>query len=137
MLLKQGYLFTHFVSHEKIIEEQKVEYYLALNKTHAIWKSDNENIAPWLLFFLNVIKAQSVDALKIVSEETIEHLLSEKQLEVWKWIHEEEDTFTRKDLISAFGYPARTVESIIKKLYDMNRLEKLGEGRATRYKLKR
>ncbi len=137
MLLKQGYLFTHFVSHEKLIETQKVDYYLALNKTQASWKSDKENIAPWLLFFLNVIKAQSAEALKLVSEETIDHLLSEKQLEIWRWINEKGDTFTRKDLIAAFGYPARTVESIIKKLYDSNRLEKLGEGRATRYKLKR
>ncbi len=133
MLLKQGYLFTHFVSHEKIIESQKVDYYLALNKTQSSWKTQNENITPWLLFFLNVIKAQSAEALKLVSEETIDHLLSEKQLAIWRWINERGDAFTRKDLISAFGYPPRTVESIIKKLYDMNRLEKLGEGRATRY----
>lgn len=137
MLLKQGYLFTHIVSHEKLIESQKVDYYLALNKTQSSWKTQNENITPWLLFFLNVIKAQSAEALRLVSEETIDHLLSEKQLAIWRWINETEDTFTRKDLISVFGYPARTVESIIKKLYDMNRLEKLGEGRATRYILKR
>lgn len=136
MLLKQGYLFTQLVSHERIIEANKVDYYLALNKTQSSWKSDNENIVPWLQFFLKVIKIQSSEALKLVDGETIDHLLSEKQLDVWTWINKNSNEFSRKDVIANFGYPARTVESIIKKLYDMNRLEKMGQGKATRYKLK-
>ncbi len=135
MLLQQGYLFTHIVSHERIIEANKVDYYLALNKTQNTWKTDSENIGPWLLFFLKIVHSQSSQALKIIEGDTIEYLLSEKQLALWNWANEHRHDFSRKTAIEALGFPARTVESIIKKLVDLKRLETLGEGRATRYRL--
>jgi Fic family protein len=135
MLLQQGYLFTQVVSHERLIEATKLDYYLALNKTQSTWKTDSENIAPWLLFFLNIIKSQSVQALKIIAGDNIEYLLSEKQLALWQWVNLQDGAFNRSDAINALGFPARTVESIIKKLVDLKKLEPIGQGRATRYKL--
>jgi Fic family protein len=135
MLLQEGYLFTSIVSHEKIIEANKVDYYLALNKTQASWKTKREDISPWLLFFLDVIKAQSDQALKIIEGDNIEYLLSQKQLEFWHWILENPDNeFNRRDAVKALEFPERTVESIIKKLTDLKRLERRGKGPATRYK---
>jgi len=135
MLMQHGYLFTQIVSHERIIEANKIDYYLALNKTQFTWKTENEDITPWLLFFLNVIKTQSTQALKIIGEDNIEYLLSEKQLTLWKWANERVTEFSRKDAIEALGFPPRTVESIIKKLVDLKRLVPLGQGKATRYRL--
>ena len=45
-------------------------------------------------------------------------------------------TFSRKDVIEALGFPPRTVEACIKKLRDLNKISKVGEGRATRYTIK-
>ena len=135
LLLQQGYLFAQVVSHERIVEANKVDYYLALNKTQTTWKSDTEDITPWLVFFLNVIKAQSSQALKIIEGDNIEYLLSEKQLALWSWANERASEFSRKDAVDALGFPERTVESIIKKLVDLKRLSRLGQGKATRYKL--
>jgi len=136
MLLQERYLFTSIVSHEKIIEAQKVDYYLALNKTQSTWKTENEDISAWLLFFLNVIKAQSTQALKIMEGDTIDYLLSEKQLAFWQWINEQSTVeFTRKNAVEALGFSERTIESIIKKFFDLKRLKRLGQGRATRYAL--
>ena len=135
MLLHHGYLFTRIVSHERIIEANKINYYLALNKTQNTWKTDQEDITAWLQFFLNVIKEQSNQALKIIEGDHIEYLLSEKQLALWSWASNLSNAFSRKDAIKALGFPERTVESIIKKLFDSKRLERLGQGRATRYKI--
>lgn len=136
MLLQHDYFFTAIASHEKIIESRKLEYYRALNKTQSTWKTDHEDISPWILFFLSVIKAQSQEALKMIQGDQIENQLSEKQLALWQWIHENPDSiFARKDAVLALGFPLRTVEAIIKKLFDLKRLEKLGEGKATRYRL--
>ncbi len=135
MLLKENYLFTQVVSHERLIESNKADYYLALNKTQNTWKTKKEDISPWLIFFLNVIKKQSDQALKIIEGDDIEYLLSDKQQALWVWAKDKK-IFGRKDAIEALGFPARTVESIIKKLLDLKRLEKLGEGKATRYKVK-
>lgn len=136
MLLQQGYRFTSVVSHERIIEANKADYYLALNKTQSTWKTGIEDISPWLLFFLHVVKAQSDQALKIIEGDNIEYLLSEKQLALWRWAQTKQGEFTRSGAIAALGFPARTIETIIKKLINLNRLERLGQGKATRYRVK-
>ncbi len=135
MLLQKGYHFTALTSHEKLVEANKADYYLALNKTQTTWKTEQEDISLWLLFFLKVISRQAEDALALLEERNIDHLLSQKQLELWQWANTlPNKQFSRKDAVEALGFPSRTVESIIKKLLDMKRLERLGQGRATRYK---
>jgi Fic family protein len=136
LLLQQGYMFTGLVSHEKSIEERKADYYLALNKSQSSWKSEREDLYPWLSYFLGIVKAQADAALAIIQDDRIEDLLSEKQLALWQWAQRRnEPIFGRKDAIEALGFPARTVEATIKKLVDMKRLERLGQGRATRYRV--
>lgn len=133
LLLQHGYLFTTISSHERIIEQQKVDYYLALNKTQNTWKSEQEDISSWLLFFLEVVKEQSAQALQFIEHDSVEHLLSAKQLELWQWAREQVE-FSRKDAVAALGFSPRTVEAIIKKLVQLKCLTRLGQGRATHYK---
>jgi Fic family protein len=135
LLLQNGYAFTQVVSHERIIEANKVAYYVALNKTQSTWKTEEENLTPWLLYFLDIIKKQSVQALKIIEGDNIEYLLSQKQLALWQWATHYQGEFQRKDAVAALSLSVRTVESIIKKLVDLKRLEKIGQGRAIRYKV--
>lgn len=135
MLLQHGYSFTQIVSHERIIEANKVDYYIALNKTQSTWKTAEEDIMPWLTFFLNVIKTQSSQALRIIEGDNIEYLLSEKQLALWRWANNEAKEFSRKDAVAALHFPERTVESIIKKLLNLKRLERIGQGQASRYRV--
>lgn len=135
LLLQNGYAFTQVVSHERIIEANKVDYYLALNKTQSTWKTATENIGPWLLYFLDIMRKQSSQALKIIEGDNIEYLLSEKQLALWQWAVNYDGEFGRKDAVAALSFPVRTVESIIKKLVDLKRLERIGEGRAIRYRV--
>ncbi len=137
MLLKHGYFFATVVSHERLIEANKVDYYLALNKTQSSWKSESEDISAWLIFFLTIIKEQSKQALKILEGDNVEYLLSEKQLVLWNWVNERNSEFGRKDAIEALGFPPRTIESHIKKLVELKRLDVLGQGSATRYRLKK
>ena len=136
MLLKQNYQFTTIVSHEKIIEEHKIDYYYALNKSQMNWKKDHEDITPWILFFLMVVKSQATRAMALLESVTIGHLLSGKQESLWLWaLQNKESLFSRKDAVSALEFPQRTVESIIKKLVTLKKLQRLGQGKATRYKV--
>lgn len=138
LLLQHGYGFTAFVSHEKLIEARKADYYLALNRAQGSWKSKKEDVTPWLAYFLSIVKAQADQAIALIEGDNIEALLSEKQLALWQWAQaRNEPTFGRKDAVEALGFPARTVESIIKKLLDLKRLERIGAGRSTRYRISR
>jgi Fic family protein len=137
LLLQHGYNFTALVSHEKLIEARKADYYLALNRTQGSWKSKKEDITPWLSYFLSIVKAQANQAIALIEEDNIEALLSEKQLVFWHWVQtRNEPTFSRKDAVEALEFPLRTIEAIIKKLVELKRLERIGEGRATRYKIR-
>jgi len=135
MLLQHGYDFVSVVSHERLIEANKAGYYyLALNKTQQSWKTPSEDVTPWLLFFLKIVRSQSELALQLLEGDSFDHLLSEKQLVFWRWVSASPGKeFSRKAAMEALGFPARTVESIIAKLLEMKRIQRLGEGRATRY----
>lgn len=82
-----------------------------------------------------MVEKQSQQALKIIAGDTIEYLLSEKQLALWKWIHTLGQEFARKDAVKALGFPERTVESIIKKLVELKKIERIGQGKGTRYRI--
>jgi len=127
LLLQNGYNFTRLVSHEKLIEDRK----------QSSWKTDAEDISAWMAYFLDIVKGQAQEAMKIIEEDRIEGLLSEKQLALWQWAQRQNDQiFSRKEATDALGFPPRTVEAIIKKLLDLKKLERLGTGRATRYKVR-
>lgn len=134
LLLRAGYKFAAVASHEKLIEARKADYCLALNRTQRTWKTEREDISPWLLFFLETVRQQSLEALEILSGGQVENLLSQKQLALWRWANGAGE-FSRKTAVEALAMPPRTVESIIKKLLDLKKLERMGEGRATRYRV--
>jgi Fic family protein len=135
LLLQQGYEFIPFVSHEKIIEENKADYYLALNKTQKKWKTKKEDMCPWMSFFLSVIHKQSELAIDLLKKEPIEVFLSEKQLLVWQFALKA-TTFSRKEVIESTKLSPRTAEEAVKKLLKMKKIERFGEGRATRYRIR-
>lgn len=137
MLLQSGYEFVSVVSHERVIEARKADYYLALNKAQSSWKSKKEDVSAWVLYFLNILCEQARQALKILEGDDIDYLLSEKQLGLWRFANQcGEKTFSRKEAIDVLGYPPRTVEACIKKLLNLKRITKVGEGRATRYSVR-
>jgi len=86
LLLKEGYVFMPYVSHEKLVEDNKSDYYLALVKSQKTFGKQTENIFPWLNFFLNILLAQSEMAIRLLESEDVEKLLSPKQLEVWNYL---------------------------------------------------
>ena len=55
LLLKFGYNFVSYISFERIIEENKDSYYLALRKTQSTLKLDVVEWDYWLMFFLQSI----------------------------------------------------------------------------------
>lgn len=133
LLLKNGYTYTPYISHEKLVEDNKNSYYLALNKSQKTWKSKKEDITPWLFFFLTIFLKQTQLAVELLAKESIEHLLSEKQRLVWEYIQTKE-TVSPKEVREELKMPVGTVLQILTKLLDLKKIKRLGEGRATRYK---
>ena len=134
LLFQAGYEFCPFVSHEKIIEDNKADYYIALNQTQQSWKSEEEDVSSWILFFLKVLETQSQQALALMTDEPTELFLSDLQRQVWDYANNVE-TFSRKEVVEATGVNSRTVDHTLRKLLEMNKIERFGQGRATRYQI--
>lgn len=133
LLLKAGYLYMPYVSHEKLIEDNKAEYYLALRKSQKTIKSGSEDITPWLDFFLFIFLRQSKMAIELLSKENIEQILSPKQLVIWQYL-QTVDEATPGEIARKAGVARPTVNQAINKLLKLKRVKRRGLGRSTRYK---
>jgi Fic family protein len=132
LLLRYGYQFMQYVSHEQIIERRKDEYYIALRKSQETFKTDRETISPWLNFFLSVVQEQATKALSYLQEEKIEDILSPKQYEVWKHIlNVGEDA--PGEIVKSTGIALGTVRQALNSLVKLGLAKRIGRGRGTRY----
>src|SRR3989339_1740291 len=107
LLLKSGYEYMPYVSHEKFVEDNKPEYYLALRQSQKTFKTpkdsklptgqaENKTIIPWLDFFLTIFLKQSEMAIDLLSKENIERLLTQKQLAVWDYLQKVDSATPRE-----------------------------------------
>ncbi len=132
LLLRSGYQFIQYVSHEQIVERRKDEYYIALRKSQETFKTDHDTISPWLNFFLSVVQKQATKALTYLQEEKIEDTLSPKQYEVWKYLSEVGEA-SPGDIIKATGIIRGTVKQSLDRLVELGKVRRVGLRRGTRY----
>ena len=131
LLLKAGYLYVPYISHEKLVEDKKPEYYLALRRSQKTFKTEKEDVVPWLEFFFSILLAQAGEAVSLLSHENIEKLLSSKQLLVWRHL-EQVGEASPGEISNATGIARRTVNQAVDKLMKLKKIERIGEGRSTR-----
>jgi len=133
LLLQAGYLYIPYVSHEKLIEDNKSDYYVALRRSQKAIETKKENISDWLDFFLDIILKQSQMAVELLSKENIEKILSEKQLAVWQYIEQVAETSTG-DIVKKTKIARPTVKQTLEVLLRLKKIERIGLGRSARYK---
>ncbi|NQU77728.1 Fic family protein [Candidatus Falkowbacteria bacterium] len=150
LLLKEGYEYMPYVSHEKLVEDNKPEYYIALRKSQKTISSKKpssanqpageagasagrEDIAPWFEFFFTILIGQAKMAEELLSKESIEKLLSEKQLAVWQYLQDVEEASTG-DLVKKTKIPRATVKQALDRLLQFKKIERIGLGRSARYR---
>lgn len=132
LLLRSGYQFVEYVSHEQIIERRKEEYYLALQQAQSSFKTEHPTIAPWLNFFLSVVKTQATKALEYLHDEQTEDTLSPKQFEIWKYISSVGDV-SPAQVVEATGIVMPTVRQALARLVEIGKVKRTGRGPGTRY----
>lgn len=133
LLLKEGYAYMPYVSHEKLVEEKKPDYYVALRKSQKTFQTKHEDIAYWLNFFLDNILAQSEQAISLLSSENLDAILSNKQRKVWQYLQNISEA-TPQQIVKRTNIARPTVYQILSKLLKLKKIERLGLGRSTRYR---
>lgn len=132
LLLRAGYQFVQYVSHEKIIERRKEEYYLALKKSQNTFHTAHDTITPWLNFFLSVVKEQAHSALGLLQVEKFEDTLSPKQLEVWRYLVKVGET-SPAEIAQQALVEITTVRKALGQFVKLGKVRRTGKGPGTRY----
>jgi len=135
LLLKAGYLYAPYVSHEKLVEDNKPDYYFALRQSQKTIGTEKEDIGAWLEFFLSMILDQSQRAVDLLSKESVEKFLSKKQLVVWNYLKKAEVVSTG-DIVKKTKVARGTVKQAIEVLLRLKKIERIGLGRSSRYRKK-
>lgn len=134
LLLQQGFEYMPYVSHEKLVEDNKPEYYIALRQSQKTFGTEKETITPWLRFLLNMLLEQSRRAVELLSHEQIEKLLSPQQEIVWKYLEGVRES-TPIAISNATNVPRPTINQVLTKLLRLKKIERIGSGRGTRYRV--
>lgn len=133
MMLKAGYSYVPYVSHEKLIEDNKADYYIALRRSQKTFKTRYEKVTPWLECFFSVLLAQTKEAIALLSRENIERILSPKQLAVWQYLEKSAEA-TPQEISEATKVSRPTVSQALTALMRLKKVERVGQGRTTRYR---
>ncbi len=133
LLLKEGYLYMPYISHEKLIEDNKPDYYVALRRSQKTIGTKKENVMPWLDFFFTIFLKQSQMALELLSKEKVEKILTQKQLAVWEFLQKVEEA-SPDEISDKTKIAQPTVRQALDKLLRLKKIERVGLGRSTKYR---
>lgn len=132
LLAKSGYSYMPYASLEKIIEDHKTEYYIALRTAQKDGKSPNAEMSRWIHFFVDVMIRQ-IEVLKIFLNETSrDSLLSHNQQQVLILFDDSREISTRT-VVEKLKVPTSTAKQILGRLIDLKMIQRIGSGRSTRY----
>ncbi|MCX6763965.1 MAG: Fic family protein [Candidatus Moranbacteria bacterium] len=134
LLLKTGYTYVPYISLDEIIEERKIDYYLALRKTQSKHKTKNEDIAIWLNFLLDALLEQVKRAKEIMEEDQPEKLLSEKQLTIYQLFQADTLSISEIEKLLDKSIPMATIKQALSRLVALKLIEMIGVKRGARYK---
>lgn len=135
LLLRSGYSYVPYVSLDEITEETKTEYYLALRATQKKHKTGDEDITPWVDYFLSTLVEQAKRARKLMESRDPEKLLSGRQSQVYALFKGNSELGVAEiDHLLKGKVPQVTIKQALSRLVKLKLLEKMGQARSTRYK---
>jgi Fic family protein len=136
MLLRNGYGYVPYSSLERVVEENKDEYYRALRSSQVGLMTEDENLDHWTLFFLKALKAQKDNLTrKLDREKELDQLpsLSSEILQVVR----ERGRLTMAEAVTVTGANRNTLKVHLRRLVKQGRLAQHGVGKGTWYSLPR
>jgi Fic family protein len=135
LLIQNGYLYVPYCSLERIIEDNKEEYYRTLRRAQTTLDSPESLIGDWISFFINCLLIQKNILVKKIDQERLTAALpplSEKIMEVLK----SRGKVTVKEAGALTGANRNTIKDHLKKLSDSGHIIQKGVGRGTWYEKK-
>jgi Fic family protein len=132
LMLRSGYTFAAYSSHERIVEANKENYYLALREAQEKLKSLKEFSLTWLEFFLELLKKQKDELKTKIDREKKAQRLPELSEKICA-LANDRGRISVALLSEEIKANRNTIKKHLQKLVSMGRLVKHGKGRGVYY----
>ena len=131
LLYKNGFYVGRYISLEALIAKDKAAYYEALNKAGMNWQNGNEDVVPFIKYFLKIVLA----AYKAFDDRfsIVENKLSAVEM-VRKATSQKLGRFSKQDICELCpSLSISSIEGSLRKLVEEGELRREGVGRSTKY----
>ena len=132
LLLRSGYAYVQYSSHESIVEANKDKYYLALRTAQSKLKSEETSPEIWTAFFLQMLKDQKDHLLKKIDREKIAHALPDVSIQILN-LAKEHGRVTVSFITNVLQINRNTVKKHLQHLVRTEKLVLHGKGRGSYY----
>ncbi|MBT3237126.1 MAG: hypothetical protein HN353_14305 [Bdellovibrionales bacterium] len=134
LLLKNGYKWAQYTSHEKVIEDNKEGYYISLRNTQSTFHKEAQ-YNDWISYFLKVLTVQT-DFLnsKLIHKSPVS-VMNDNEKKVYNIIEAEEEC-NISYILDNVEMSRDGLKDLLKRLVDKELIKKQGQGRGTTYLLK-
>lgn len=133
LLLKAGYGYVPYSSLERVIEENKDQYYLTLRRTQKTIYGDNSTIMEWTVFFLRCLRKQIAGLEKKLARENLLTKLSPSSQSLLLAARER-GTLTVREAAQLTGANRNTIKQHLRQLVHQGLLRREGEGKGSWYR---
>jgi Fic family protein len=134
LLLRAGYTYVPYSSLERVIEENKEDYYRALRLGQSTLDKDESKLIDWLSFFLHCLVVQKDVLARKVERERLMAPLSPVDEQLLQMIREH-GRLTLADAERLTGKNRNTLKLHLRQLLAADRLILRGKGRASWYEI--
>ena len=134
MMLRCDIDIAQYMSIDKLCEESGMDYYNALNECAPNWERNANTYDPYVKYWLNMIY-QAYQKLFERLANTAETAGAGKTDRIRAFCLAQDSPFAKRDVVDAFpDASVSTIENALHNLIGEGLLQKLGNGRSTKYK---
>jgi len=133
LLMQNGYSYMPYASLEKAIADRRAYYDIGLRTAIVSRKMPRPDISTWLEEFLQVLRAQASELRRATERRPQVDLLSENQTRVHGLFGLYPEVTVRL-AVSELSLSRDTAKQVLSRLHSLGLVERLGCGRAARYR---
>jgi Fic family protein len=132
LLLRMGYTYVPYTSLERVVEENREQYYRALRSAQGTLDKDESHLMDWIRFFLLCLVEQKNSLAEKVSRERLMTSLSALDEQLIQ-LAQQHGRLTLNAAITLTKANRNTLKLHLKQLVRGGRLQLLGRGRSSWY----
>lgn len=132
LMLKFGYTWMQFASHEKVIEDNKENYYLSLRETQNTFYTKKINYVRWFEFFITVLEKQTQIIRALLKKESPVSTMNKNEQLVYEIIKSNGDCNVGF-ILDQVDMTRAGLKTLLKRMVDSGHIKIKGAGKATVY----